>query len=124
MHISLEPMVIKDEKRIEPIPSNGEELVRLNRRPCGPQPVRISFIVFIGMLIAGIFQGYDIQALAHTAVAFSKEPGMTPTALAPASTAGLFGTMGSAHCSSSIMGRGSGPAGHDHLHLPWNSRGL
>jgi hypothetical protein len=68
---------------------------------------------------------------------------MTLTALAPASTAGLFGTMGSAHCSSenghfsSILGRGSG-AGfarfgvrirtrktrHDHLHLSWSSRGL
>jgi len=42
MHISLEPIVIEDERRIEPIPSNGEGLVRLNRRACGPQPTRIS----------------------------------------------------------------------------------
>jgi hypothetical protein len=42
-------------------------------------------------LIAGIFQGYDSQALAHTATAFSKELRMTPAALAPAFTTGLFG---------------------------------
>jgi hypothetical protein len=48
-------------------------------------------MVFIMMLIAGIFRGYDNQALAHTATAFSKELEMTPAALAPAFTAGLFG---------------------------------
>ena len=46
------------------------------------------------MLIAGIFQGYDNQALAHTATAFSKELGMTPAALAPAFTAGYSAWVG------------------------------
>jgi len=46
-----------------------------------------------------IVSGYDSRTLAHTAVAFPKEPGTIPTASAPAFTAGLFDTMGSAHCS-------------------------
>ena len=86
---------MKNEERMEPIPSNGAELVCSNPKelvdlaPLGS----VQITVFIMMLIAGIFQGYDNQALAYTAMAFSKELGMTPAALAPAFTAGLFGMM-------------------------------
>ncbi len=91
-------LVMKDEERMEPIPSNGAELVRLNPvelvdlAPLGS----VQITVFIMMLIAGIFQGYGNLALAYTATDFSKELGMTPAALAAAFTAGLFGVMAGA----------------------------
>jgi hypothetical protein len=91
-------LVIKDEERMEPIPSNGAELVRLNPgelvdlAPLGS----VQITVFVMMLIAGIFQGYGNLALAYTATDFSKALGMTPVALAAAFTAGLFGVMAGA----------------------------
>jgi hypothetical protein len=70
------------------------------------------------MLIAGIFQGYDNQALAHTATAFSKELGMTPAALAPAFTAGLFG-MGRRFAVRTTGGSYRSSAGLYGLSLSW-----
>ena len=78
---------------MEPIPSNDPELVRMNRAelvdlaPLGS----VQITVFLVMLVAGIFQGYDNQALAYAATDFAKALGMTPAALAVAFTAGLFG---------------------------------
>ena len=85
----------KDEERMEPIPSNGPELVRMNPGelvdlvPLGS----VQITVFIIMLVAGIFQGYDNQALAYAATDFAKALGMTPAALAVAFTAVLLGMM-------------------------------
>ena len=84
---------MKDEERMKPIPSNGAHLVRLNPgelvdlAPLGS----VQITVFIMLLIAGIFQGYDNLALAYTATDFAKALGMTPAALAVAFSAGLFG---------------------------------
>jgi AAHS family 4-hydroxybenzoate transporter-like MFS transporter len=89
---------MKDEERMERIPSSGAVLERLNPRelvdeaPLGS----IQITVFIMMLAAGIFQGYDNQALAYTATDFAKALGMTPAALAVAFSAGLFGMMAGA----------------------------
>jgi hypothetical protein len=68
---------MKDKERMQPIPSNSRELVRVNPRelvdeaPLGS----IQITVFVMMLIAGILQGYGNLALAYTATAFSKEQG-------------------------------------------------
>ena len=84
---------MKDEERMEPIPSNGAQLVRLNPgelvdlAPLGS----VQITVFIMMLIAGVFQGYDNLALAYTATDFAKALGITPAALAVAFSAGLLG---------------------------------
>jgi AAHS family 4-hydroxybenzoate transporter-like MFS transporter len=83
------------EERMEPVPSNGPELVHMNPgelvdlAPLGP----FQITVFIMMLVAGIFQGYDNQALAYTTTDFAKARRMTPAALAVAFTAGLSGMM-------------------------------
>ena len=83
----------EDEERAELIPSNAPELMRMNPgelvdlAPLGS----VQIMVFITMLVAGIFQGYDNQALAYAATDFAKALGMTPAALAIAFTAGLFG---------------------------------
>ena len=88
-------LVMKDEERMEPLPRDRAELVRLSPgelvdlAPLGS----VQIIVFIMMLIAGIFQGYGNLALAYTATDFSNELGMTPAALAAAFSAGLFGVM-------------------------------
>ena len=84
----------KDE-RIESIRSNGREVVRMNPgelvdlAPLGS----VQITVFIMMLVAGIFQGYDNQALAYAATDFAKALGMTPAAPAVAFTAVLLGMM-------------------------------
>lgn len=83
----------KNEEQIEPIRSNGATPARMNPGelvdlvPLGS----VQITVFIMMLVAGIFQGYDNQALAYTATDFAKAIGMTPAALAVVFTAELLG---------------------------------
>ena len=86
---------MKNEERTQPTLSNSRELVRVNPRELvdEAQLGSIQITVFILMLVAGVFQGYDNQALAYTATDFAKALGMTPAALAVAFSAGLSGMM-------------------------------